>query len=303
MASNWRLQLLTYKRAFEYMANDAATPKLHHVMVFWPFVDTGTGPRCQSCSVPLREKLPHPDARWLCDLERVTHRLGGGVYQGTWYTFDKSRGADAEAQEQGDPSPLPWFLEDFMGTAGALLNYLAATPLATELEIEPLAPDDDWILLLYEIAQRDECPGLAIEPVRLKLPEAPQVGNKEQPVRAIRLVPDVAAASSLALDWVLATAPSESVRVGGGAEPHQPKLEGPDLNPTEECIIEALRLEGRRLTTKPLLEKAVGVVNSNGKATLSSLVKRRILDNKLDASPRGYGLPEWSDPGQDHGQD
>lgn len=80
-----------------------------------------------------------------------------------------------------------------------------------------------------------------------------------------------------------------------------------DLNPTEQAIVDALRECGGRLTTGPLLTKALGVVNSNGKATLASLVKRGIIDNRKDARPRGYGLPEWSsddpDHGQDHGQD
>ncbi len=71
---------------------------------------------------------------------------------------------------------------------------------------------------------------------------------------------------------------------------------GQDLRGTETHIVEALRRSGRRMTTDPLLNKAVGKVNSHGKATLSGLVKRGILDNATDARGKGYGLPSWSGP-------
>lgn len=71
---------------------------------------------------------------------------------------------------------------------------------------------------------------------------------------------------------------------------------GQDLRGTETHIVEALRRSGRRMTTDPLLTKAVGKVNSHGKATLSGLVKRGILDNGTDARGKGYGLPSWSGP-------
>jgi hypothetical protein len=75
------------------------------------------------------------------------------------------------------------------------------------------------------------------------------------------------------------------------------------LNTAEQAIVDVLRKHRKRLTTEPLLKKALGVVNSNGKTTLSSLVKRRVLNNSKDERPRGYGLPEFSENGQDHGQD
>lgn len=68
----------------------------------------------------------------------------------------------------------------------------------------------------------------------------------------------------------------------------------PELNETETYIVEALRENGKRLTTDPLLKKALGKMNSHGKQVLSSLVKRKIIDNKRDGIEKGYGLPEWS---------
>lgn len=71
---------------------------------------------------------------------------------------------------------------------------------------------------------------------------------------------------------------------------------GQDLRGTEKHVVEALRKSGRRMTTDPLLSKAVGKVNSHGKITLSGLVKRGILDKGTDARGKGYGLPSWSGP-------
>jgi hypothetical protein len=48
------------------------------------------------------------------------------------------------------------------------------------------------------------------------------------------------------------------------------------------------------MTTEPLLKRAVGSKSTGqGKGVLSSLVKRGVLDNRRDAVPPGYGLPEW----------
>lgn len=67
----------------------------------------------------------------------------------------------------------------------------------------------------------------------------------------------------------------------------------PKLNESEQAIVDALRECGSRLTTEPLLKRALGLSNSNGKAILSGLVKRGIIDNRNDCKPRGYGFPGW----------
>lgn len=68
------------------------------------------------------------------------------------------------------------------------------------------------------------------------------------------------------------------------------------LTEYEKNIIQALSESGQRMTTEPLLNKAVGNVNSHGKGTLSSMMKRGILDNNTDEHGKGYGLPSWSGP-------
>ena len=65
------------------------------------------------------------------------------------------------------------------------------------------------------------------------------------------------------------------------------------LTVAEQAIIDALRQEGRRLTTDPLLCKALGKVDGHGRGLLAGLVKRGIIVNRHDN--RGYGLPEWPD--------
>ncbi|QOJ18539.1 MAG: hypothetical protein HRU76_13500 [Phycisphaeraceae bacterium] len=86
----------------------------------------------------------------------------------------------------------------------------------------------------------------------------------------------------------------------GTRKPPEPKVE---LNESERSIVAALRKHGARLTTDPLLKKALGIANANGKATLASLVRRGILDNRGDVKPRGYGLCEWAEHGHDRGHD
>lgn len=68
------------------------------------------------------------------------------------------------------------------------------------------------------------------------------------------------------------------------------------LNDSEQCIVQALNELSKRMTTDPLLKKALGKSNSHGKSILSSLVKREIIDSKNDAYGKGYGLPSWSGP-------
>lgn len=99
--------------------------------------------------------------------------------------------------------------------------------------------------------------------------------------------------------WQWAGSQPES-RAGMTRKPPQPVIE---LNESEQSIVEALREHGSRLTTEPLLTKALGNVNSNGKHMLARLVTRGILDNRSDTRPRGYGLVAWSKTGHDRGHD
>lgn len=88
----------------------------------------------------------------------------------------------------------------------------------------------------------------------------------------------------------------ESVQPSLTVEPNDTTVDKAALNTFEESIVQALSEKGQRMTTEPLLKKAVGKVNSHGKATLASLRKRGIIDNKSDAHGKGYGLPSWSGP-------
>lgn len=82
----------------------------------------------------------------------------------------------------------------------------------------------------------------------------------------------------------------------GGNSPVQQVETKHCLNDSEQCIVQALNELRKRVTTDPLLKKALGKSNSHGKSVLSSLVKREIIDTKSDAYGKGYGLPSWSGP-------
>jgi hypothetical protein len=41
------------------------------------------------------------------------------------------------------------------------------------------------------------------------------------------------------------------------------------------------------------MKKAFGKDDSHGKAILAGLVKRKVITNRRDVDPPGYGLPEW----------
>lgn len=78
----------------------------------------------------------------------------------------------------------------------------------------------------------------------------------------------------------------------------------PPLNDTEQNIIEALGCS--KMTGQKLAKRAGYRLNANFKATLSSMRKRGLLDNKSPGyvvSPQYYCLIPKSDKGQDQGQD
>jgi hypothetical protein len=89
----------------------------------------------------------------------------------------------------------------------------------------------------------------------------------------------------------VAIRPLDSTAPAQALPPAQPSS---PTNDTEAAVIEALRELGKRTTGPKLLKKALGNANSHGKAVLSSMSKRGLIDHSADARPRGYGLPEWS---------
>ncbi len=72
----------------------------------------------------------------------------------------------------------------------------------------------------------------------------------------------------------------------------------PELDPEEEEIVKLVMRVGRRLTTTQILDEfsAMGVIKAEStiKGKLAQLTKRKILVNRSDTSPKGYGLPEWA---------
>lgn len=79
------------------------------------------------------------------------------------------------------------------------------------------------------------------------------------------------------------------------ANPHDRELM---LSPAERTIIDVISAAGSRMTTREVLD-AIEVRNgvaSEGttKTVLSGLVRRKILTNRQDVKPKGYGLSEWA---------
>lgn len=70
-----------------------------------------------------------------------------------------------------------------------------------------------------------------------------------------------------------------------------------DLDGEEAAIVALLREVGYRLTTSQILSefsKRNDVkAESTTKLKLSQLVRRKVLSNRSDSQPRGYGFPEW----------
>ncbi|HXK37268.1 MAG TPA: BlaI/MecI/CopY family transcriptional regulator, partial [Candidatus Paceibacterota bacterium] len=65
----------------------------------------------------------------------------------------------------------------------------------------------------------------------------------------------------------------------------------------EQNIMDVIRTAGRRLVTKEILaalREAHGAASEGTtKTNLASLVRRNLLTNRQDVTPKGYGLPEW----------
>jgi hypothetical protein len=72
----------------------------------------------------------------------------------------------------------------------------------------------------------------------------------------------------------------------------------PDLDQEEEEIVKLIMQFGRRLTTTQILDEfsRMGVIKAEStvKGKLAQLTRRKVLVNRSDTKPKGYGLPEWS---------
>ncbi len=71
----------------------------------------------------------------------------------------------------------------------------------------------------------------------------------------------------------------------------------PDLDPEEESIVGLIVSTGRRLTTTQILsefsKRGTIKAESTVKGKLAQLTRRKVLVNRSDTNPKGYGLPEW----------
>ena len=69
------------------------------------------------------------------------------------------------------------------------------------------------------------------------------------------------------------------------------------LNDAERDILSVIQEAKQRLTTPKVLAaleaKNGAVAESTTKSTLATLVRRGLLTNRSDTTPKGYGLPEW----------
>jgi len=72
---------------------------------------------------------------------------------------------------------------------------------------------------------------------------------------------------------------------------------GPSLTPSEQQIVDVICKVGHRLTTNGVLAQLEAdgqpAAESTTKASLASLTRSKVLTNRRDTSPRGYGLPHW----------
>jgi hypothetical protein len=71
----------------------------------------------------------------------------------------------------------------------------------------------------------------------------------------------------------------------------------PDLDPEEEEIVALLMRQGKRLTTSQILSEFSRLGKPKGESTirgkLAQLTRRKVLVNRTDTRPQGYGMPEW----------
>ena len=71
----------------------------------------------------------------------------------------------------------------------------------------------------------------------------------------------------------------------------------PELDGEEQEIVELLIRVGHRPTTTQILDEFYRAGKVKGESTikgkLAQLTKRRVLVNRTDTKPPGYGLPEW----------
>jgi hypothetical protein len=94
------------------------------------------------------------------------------------------------------------------------------------------------------------------------------------------------------------SASDESTRASKTATPtvanKRPSLK---LSPREQAIVSVIQKVGRRLTTNQLiseLAKTCGLVSlGSTKTSLAYLTRAKVLTNRRDTDPPGYGMPDW----------
>ncbi len=86
---------------------------------------------------------------------------------------------------------------------------------------------------------------------------------------------------------------SEKVKSSRTASPPEP----PELSEAERQIMDVIRATDHRLTTKEILQELVkehgAASEGTTKVNLATLRRRKLLTNRQDVNPKGYGLPEW----------
>lgn len=84
------------------------------------------------------------------------------------------------------------------------------------------------------------------------------------------------------------------------SQPGDDETQFPASNGLSECaadVLSTLREVGHRLTTTQLLSEFSDREFLHGestvKTTLARMVREKVLNNRSDISPKGYGFPEW----------
>ena len=122
-------------------------------------------------------------------------------------------------------------------------------------------------------------------------------------------IPNVAAVSAIALQNLLVrlpeacnaldtAVPTDELVKPNNTQAVITEADGPRLTPTEKNIMALIREIGHRMTTGEIvsaMEERRGPTSEGmTKQRLADLVRRGLLTNRSDTTPRGYGLPEWS---------
>lgn len=157
-----------------------------------------------------------------------------------------------------------------------------------------------WLEILYQFFE------VKSQTVHFSLPESMKTTAFESAdVRVACLPYNVFLASAIALerletaDWQFRPEQYESHQGTAAAKTRPlPKGTGERLSASEQRIVDTIRSAGHRLTTTEIisaLERDFGPTSEGTtKQSLAVLVRRELLTNRQDTTPKGYGLPDWS---------